>query len=98
LRFLEDGLTNLIFGVAIDNPEFGLLLHFVRELIFRNVRRQKFESRVEAKNENYGEDNRFESSFAMLCTVADAPPISAGMQHYNASQWPTARADAACEK
>jgi hypothetical protein len=81
LRFLEDRLTDLFFGVAIYHSKFRLLLHSVRELIFRNVRRQKLESREDSEYEEYGKGNRFESAFTTLCAVARLPLISAHLQH-----------------
>ena len=84
LGFLEDSFADLVFGVAIYHPKPGLLLHFVSELIFIDIRRKKLESRKDAKNENCGEGNRFDSASATLC--APRPLISADLQDQNASQ------------
>jgi len=67
LSFLEDSLADLFFGVVIYHRKTGLLLHFVGELIFIDIRRKKLESRKDAKNENCGEGNRFDSASATLC-------------------------------
>src|SRR6266404_196962 len=81
LGFLEDSVADLFFGVAIYHSKPGLLLHFVGELVFIDIRRKKLESRIDAKDENCGEGNRFESASTTLRARAELPLISADLQH-----------------
>jgi len=60
LGLFEDDVANLLFRIAVYHSEARLVLHFIGELIFRDVRREQADGTKYPENNNRRVGDSFE--------------------------------------